>query len=87
MLFDESTGLSRVCLIGDGVSRLSHVAREREGVASLCPLDLHQTIAINRCVHRAHSISTVITPRWIAEIKRRLIESTSNKMSPRTPSE
>ena len=87
MSFDESMRLSRVHPIVDEALRCRHVVRGKEGVASFHPLDLHLTIAISRCVHQAHSISTVITPRWTVEIKRRLIESTFHKMLPRTPGE
>ena len=50
-LIDESTRLSRERLIFDGASGCVYVAHEREGVASICPLDLHPTIAISQGVH------------------------------------
>ena len=60
--FGESLRLSRVRLIFDGASGCVHVARRRDGVASICPLDLDVTIAVSRGVHRSRLIVTVITP-------------------------
>ena len=60
--FGESMQLSCECPIFDGASGCVHIAREREGVASIRPLDLHPKIAISRGVHRSRLIVTVITP-------------------------
>ena len=61
-LFGESTRLSRVRPIFDGAFRCVHVARTRDGVALIRPLDLDLTIAINQGVHRSRLIMTIITP-------------------------
>ena len=58
--FDESTRLSRVHSIGDGVSTVSHVAHVKRCLNLIHPLDLYPTIAISWWVHRSRLISTVI---------------------------
>ena len=57
--FGELTRLSRVRLIWNGALRCRHVARRREGVASIHPSDLHRTITISQEVHWARLIVTV----------------------------
>ena len=51
--FGESSRLSCICLILDGVSGCVHVVRRRDGVASIRLLDLHPTIMINRDLYKS----------------------------------
>ena len=60
--FGESSRLSGVRPIFDGASGWVHVTHRRDVVVSSRSLDLHQTIAISRGVHRSRLIVTVITP-------------------------
>ena len=62
MLFGESLRLSCINPIFNGAFGWIHVARIRDIVASIRPLDLDLMIAIYRGVHRSRLMVTVITP-------------------------